>query len=312
MAKKRRKDFYKMPSFTEMKAFEESCRTDLFAGLNQQEIEYEGYPAKSPTRYTDQSVIIGVFAARTRALKRYIPEHPDLRPAGIVPGICPVYIMAAENRATDIGPYNAIGTGFIIKEPSHIGLISPLNLIPGFELIRQIAIKRKRHDFVWRIADDSYISYKLGYELFGMPKFRCDVYWDDQEDHILCSAVDEDELILRLRAKKIRTRTFEDPKPRYARAYFVRDRLPMTEEVISQAKTMGASVKAGDLALELGERHPMADELRDVLVSTRPLLYLYMPDSRSIIYEPGRWAQDVLFELMDLDRKRIGHKNIEA
>jgi hypothetical protein len=298
--KKRGKDFHKMPSFEEMKAFEESCRNDFFAGLNQQEIKYENYPAKSPTCYSDQSVLVGAFLARTRALKKHIPRHPEIRPAVIVPGICPLYIMAAENRATDIGPYNAIGTGFVIKEPNHIGLVSPLDLIPGFELIRQMAIKRKRHDFVWRIADDSYISYKLGYEFFGMPKFRCDVYWEEKEDHILCSAVDDGELIMRLRARKIRTRTFENPVPQYSRAYFMRDRIPMTEEVISQAGKMGASVKAGDLVLELGERHPMAEELREVLVSTRPLLYLYMEDSRSIIYEPGRWAEDVLFQLMDL------------
>jgi len=304
MSTEKRKNFFEMPTFAEMKALEESCRKDFFAGLNQQEIEYEGYSAKSPTRYTDQSIIVGAFLAKTRALKRHIPEHPELRPAQIVPGICPITIMASENRATDIGPYNALGTGFIIKEPGNIGHISLLDLIPGFELIRQVLLKRKRHDFVWRIADDSYISYKLGYEFFGMPKFRCDVYWDDGGDHILCSAVDSDELILSLRAKKIRTRTMENPKPQYSRAYFFRDRIPMTEEVISQAKTVGFSVKTGDLELELGKRHPMAEELRDVLISTRPLFYLYLAESRSIIYEPGRWAQDVLNEIIDLNIAR--------
>ena len=237
-------------------------------------------------------------------LKRHIPEHPELHPAQIVPGICPITIIVSENRATDIGPYNALGTGFIIKEPSHIGYFSPLDLIPGFEFIRQVLLKRKRHDFVWRIADDSYISYKLGCEFFGMPKFRCDVYWDDRGGHFLCSAVDDDELILSLRAKKIRTRTMENPKPQYPRAYFLRDRIPMTEEVISLAKTVGFSIKAGDLELELGSRHPMAEELRDVLISTRPLFYLYLAESRAIIYEPGRWAQDVLNELMDLNAMR--------
>lgn len=301
MVRERRKDFDKMPTFEEMKAEEEMRERDFFGGLNMVELEYEGYPAALPVRYTEQSAYVGVFAARYRALKRYLPKNPSLRPVQVLPGVSPLIIAAAESRATDIGPYNSVLVLIPIKDPNHIGYLSPLNLVPGFELLRQSLLQRRNHIFVWRIADDSYISYKLGYAFFGMPKFASDIHYDDEGDRVVCSVLDEEELIFRMHCRKIGTEyANRDSVPLHGLAYFYRDGLPMTEETKMLANDFGLSVKAGDLVLELGDRHPMARELEDVLYSTRALCYIYAPKSNLLIYEPGRMAPDVFKEFVEL------------
>jgi len=301
MARTRRKDFDKMPTFAEMREREVARDGEFFAGLNMGELEYEGYPAALPVRYTEQSGYVGVFMAKYHALKRYLPRDPTLRPLQVVPGVTPLIIAAVESRATDIGPYNSVLVLIPIKDPGHIGYFSPLNLIPGFDLLRQSLLQRKNHIFVWRIPDDSYISYKLGYAFFGMPKFASDIDYDDHGDKIVCSVLAEEELIFRLHCKKLATRyANKGSVPVHGLAYFYRDKLPMTEETRMLARDFGVSLKASDLVLELGEEHPMARELRDVLFSTRALCYVYAPVSNLLIYEPGRLAPDVLEDFVRL------------
>lgn len=301
MARKRRKDFDKMPTFTEMKAQEKVRDNEFFGGLNMAELEYEGYPAALPVRYTEQSGYVGVFMAKYHALKRYLPKDPSLRPLQVLPGVTPLIIAAAESRATDIGPYNSVLVLIPIKDPNHIGYFSPLNLIPGFELLRQSLLQKKNHIFVWRIPDDSYISYKLGYSFFGMPKFASDIDYDDRGEKIVCSVLEEEELIFRMHCRKLDTKYSNKRSiPVHGLAYFYRDKLPLTEETRMLARDFGFSVKKGDMVLELGEKHPMAQELRDVLFSTRTFCCVYAPESNLIIYEPGRLAPDVLEKFVRL------------
>jgi hypothetical protein len=227
-------------------------------------------------------------------LRRLLPDDPSIRPIQILPGISLLIIGALENRITDIDPYNSILVVVPIRNPDSIGYFSPLKVIPGFEMIRQGLLRRLNHWFIWRIPDDSYISYKVGFESFGMPKFSADLTWDETLDWITYSAMDNGEQILTLKAKKIRTHSWGKGILINALAYFYRDRLPMTEYCKLKLNKAGISFRPGNLKLELGSNHAMADELKRVLISRRPLVYSYFPDSNLIIYEPGRWAPDVL------------------
>jgi hypothetical protein len=302
---KRRKNFDKILTFAQMKAVEESWREDLFAGINQFEYEdEEGYSCKWPILYHEQRGILGVYLAKHRALKKLLPNDPTIRPVQILPGISLVIICALENRKTDIGPYNSILVTVPLRSPESIGYFSPLNIIPGFEMIRQGLLRNLNHWFIWRIPDDSYISYKVGHESFGMPKFSADLSWDESDDQVIYSATDGGEEILTLKAKKIKARGVKRGMLMNALAYFYRDRLPMTQYCKLILRRVGFSFRPGNLKLELGPKHPMADELRSVLISKRPLLSLYFPECNLIIYEPGRWALDVL----DLFHRRMSDR----
>jgi hypothetical protein len=256
---KRRKNFHRMPTFAQMKSFEDSWRENFFAGINQFAYEDEdGYSCKWPIFYREQRGILGVFLAKHRALKKVLPDDPAIRPVQILPGISRLIIGALES----------------------------------FELIRQGLLRRQNHWFIWRIPDDSYISYKAGFESFGMPKFASDLIWEEGDDDIVYSAEDNGEQIITLRAKKVRTHDMKRGILIHALAYFYRDRMPMTEYCKLLLTKAGFSL--GGLRLELGSNHPLADELRSVLLSRRPVFYSYFPESNLIINEPGRWAMDVL------------------
>ncbi len=290
----RRKNFSKMPTFAEMKASEEKAQQDFFASINQLEFTDEGYPCKVPVFYRKQAGILGIFPARTRALQKALPKDPGLKPVKLFPGVSPLIIFSLQSLDTDIAPYNSILVIIPIRNPDFVGYFSPLDLLPGFELVRQGLIRRKQHWFVWRIPDDSYISYKLGYDFFGMPKFAADLTWEDQGEHILYTCADQGEKILAMRARKIHAPQRGKGIEIASLAYFYRDKLPMTEECRVLVKRGAVSLRPDHLALDLGESHPMAQELREVLITTRPLCSAYLPDTNLIIYEPGRWAGDVL------------------
>jgi len=291
----RRRNFGKMPTFAQMKAMEESWKGDLFAGINQFEYQDEdGYSCKWPIFYRKQRGILGVFAAKYRTLKTLLPDDPSIRPVQILPGVSFLYIAAIESADTDIEPYNSVLIVAPMRNPDFIGLCSPLKIIPGYELFRQAILRGLQNWFVWRIPDDSYISYKVGYEAFGMPKFSTDLTWEEKGDRVIYSASDEGEEILTYEAEKIKTYELKKGFTLNALACFYRDRLPMTEYAKVLFKEVGFSLGGSKLKLKLGKNHPLAEELRQVLISERPLLWIYFPEDYMLIYEPTRWALDVL------------------
>ena len=267
MVMERRKDYDKMPSFKEMKAREDAWKEDWYAGINQVENVYDGYEMKCPVFYPEQSVLVTMFLAKTRALKKELPDVPGLSPIQIFPGVTPLMLFAVSNQVTDIGPYDSLMVSIPIKDPNSIGYFHPLNLIPGFEMIRQGVFQKQVHTFCWRIPDDSYISYVLGYEFFGMPKFAADVLWEDRGKDIHFAVSDDDGHILTLEAKKLKT--CERNKTINGLLYFTRDKLLMTEAFKNRPRQAGFSFNPKNVKLELGRDHPMAQELRRVLISTK-------------------------------------------
>ncbi len=291
----RRRNFAKMPTFTQMKALEEEWGKDFFAGINQFAYQDEdGYSCKWPIFYREQRGILGVFPARYRALKSLLPRDPSIRPVQVLPGVSLLYITAIESADTDIEPYNSILIVTPIRNPEHIGLLSPLKIIPGYELIRQALLRGVQYWYVWRIPDDSYISYKAGYEAFGMPKFAADLSWEESGDRITYEARDNGAEILTLEAQKLPVHDLKEGYTMHAQACFYRDRQLMTEYARVLFKRAGVSLGGAKLKLRLGEDHPLARELRQALLSDKPLAWIYFPEDYMIIYEPGRWSLDVL------------------
>lgn len=219
-----------------------------------------------------------------------------------MPGVSLLYITAIESGDTDIEPYNSILIVVPIRSPEFIGLTSPLKLIPGYEIFRQTFLRKLQSWFIWRIPDDSYISYKVGYEAFGMPKFAVDLTWEETGDRIVYSASDKGEEILTYEAEKIKTYDLKKGYQLDAHACFYRDKLLMVEYGKVLFKKVGFSLGGSKLKLKLGDNHALADELRQVLISQNPLMWIYFPEDYMIIYEPGRWALDVLH----LFHKRMG------
>lgn len=299
----RRRNFDKMPTFVQMKAREQSYADSLFSGINQFEYQDEdGYSCKWPIFYREQKAILGVFAARYKDLRRLLPKDPGIKPVQVLPGISLIYMMVIESGDTDIEPYNSVLIVTPIRNPAFIGLISPLKVIPGYELLRQALITGIQNWFVWRIPDDSFISYKVGYEAFGMPKFSCDLTWEEEGNRIVYSAVDEGEEVFTVHVEKKKICSLEKGFILNALACFYRDRLPMMEYGKVMFKEFGLALGSRGFRLELGSSHPLSKELEEVLISTKPLAWVHIPQGNMVIYEPSRWALDVL----DLFHKRMG------
>jgi hypothetical protein len=64
------------------------------------------------------------------------------------------------------------------------------------------------------------------------------------------------------------------------------DRQPQGSEFKINAIDMGVSLRSGVASLQLGERHPIARELADLLAWSRPIQYQYIARLEGILYGP--------------------------
>jgi hypothetical protein len=286
---KNRKDLEKAESYAQVVAREAEWKHGIFNGVEQIEIEYDGYPLRTPTRYVRSEFIGTMFLARTRALKKHIPQHPDIRPSTVLPGISTVMLAVCDNIVTDHGPNHSWMVGFPIRNPRHLGSWTPLDLIPGWEMFRQHVMERRGHSFLWRVGSDSWNSILTGVQLWGMSKFKSYLDFSKEGDFHEVVVSDDDGEMFTLRAREIK-RMMDWKRPDlglHMTNYNIKDRQVCSLDILAQPIRMSLSLKPGDIQVELSRTHPFADELLSVLVSTKPLGYAICEYSH-ILYEPSR------------------------
>ena len=157
------------------------------------------------------------------------------------------------------------------------------------------------HHFIWRLLVNSYPAYTTGERFFGMPKLRAEIDWQESDNNHTITVRDEDELMFRIRANKIATSTNPERELSFNRAYNMRDRVLMPEDLVMHPLEQGMSKKAADFTLELGNHH-LAGQISSLLKSSRCVQYVAIEKAQWSIYEPGRWAPDVVSVLPDITR----------
>ena len=103
---------------------------DLFRGIVQWEMDWQGRKAKLPVFYYDNTAFTAIFAAPTSRLKRLLP-HPDLRPVELYPGTGLMAFTCFEYRRTDIDPYNELSIAVLATLGSRT--------LPGVSLLAHVA-----------------------------------------------------------------------------------------------------------------------------------------------------------------------------
>jgi len=185
-------------------------------------------------------------------------------------------VTCFEYRDTDIGPYNELAISVVLNEPHF------LPNLPGRALLSGM-MHRQMHAWVWHLPVTTEIARAGGVELYNYPKFIAGIEFEDGTTHRVCTLTEGDEHILTLRGERIRT-------PRSGRfqlfSHLFMDRQPQSSEFAFNALEMGLSMGPGDTFLELGDNHVIAEELRGVLVSRRPIQFQFLAGFEAILYGP--------------------------
>lgn len=262
----------------------------FFEDVRQIDVMIGEQRTKSPTFRYDGSSISAAFPARYGRLRELMPD-PRYVPARLAPGLGVVAIGCNEFRDTDIGPYRLVIIAIPLNEPYFRA-----NL-PGRALMSAGRLGQ-HHLFVRHVAVTSEAVLR-GNDLYNFPMFIAEVDFSETDEHCRCRLAEGKEHILILSGKRIPT-----PRSQRIDSFFLHlwmDGQPQSAQCKFNELQYGASSRRDAAVLELGERHPIALELRRLLVSRKPLQYEYAPRSESILFGPEhqtpllahRWSQAI-------------------
>lgn len=234
-----------------------------------------GQPARVPIFYYDGTATQAVFAARLGALRRLMPD-PRFCPARLAPGLGAVAVTCFEYRDTDIGPYNELAISIVLNEPWFLPNLPGLALVSGLR-------RRQLHAWVHHLPVTTEIARAGGVDFYNYPKFIAGIDFQESGQRRACRLSDGAEHILTLSGERIATPRSEQLQ---LFSHLWMDRQPQCSEFKINAVEMGVSVRQGVASLALGERHPIARELAEVIAWSRPIQYQYMARFEGILYGP--------------------------
>ena len=246
----------------------------FFEDVRQIDMMIGEQPSKSPLFFYDGSYISAAFPARYRRLRELMSD-PRYVPARLAPGLGVVAVTCAENRDTDVGPFRVVIIAIPLNEPYFRA-----NL-PGRALMSARRLGQV-HAFVRHEAVTSEVVLRGGVDFYNYPMFIAEVDCSETDEQSRYRLAEGKEHILTLSGKRI-------PTPRSQRIdlfqHLWMDGQPQRAQHKFNQLRYGASSRRDAAALELGERHPVALELRRLLVSRKPLQYEYVRHE-SILFGP--------------------------
>lgn len=254
---------------------------EIFKGIKQWEISIKGgeYSGKIPIFYYDNTALHAIFTASTEKVRKYLP-HPNMHPVEFSPGRCLVGFSAFEYRDTDIGPYNEFSISIIINWGK--------KSIPVFGVLKSMFV-RTYSAYIWHLPVTTEIAYYGGVELYGYPKFIADIEFIKEKDYTICRLSEKGKHILTLRGKNLSTRKEKFIK---YRTYPIKDGIPLLANVLVDPIEYAQSLRGDNATIEIGDSHPICEELRGIELSKSPVLYQYIPLNQTILFGPRNIIDD--------------------
>lgn len=257
----------------------EAEKRNFFEGVKQQEAVIAGKRGKVPIFYYDARALMVVLPASASKLREVLPDVYE--PATLVPGVGLVAISAFNYRSTDIEPYNELAVAIILKQPHAGSVLSQLR-------------RRAFHVYIHYLPVDTEIALRGGVDYYNYPKFMAEFEWVDRDGEVACKLSENGKHILTVSGKKI-SATRSQILRFYT--YLYMDKRPQWTEFRVNAERHATSWMPGRAKLELGE-HPVSRELRRLLISTRPIMYMYLPKMQAILYGPMVLSPHLMLELL--------------
>ncbi len=264
---------------------------DFFDGVEQVEATLIGKELKLPIFYRSARSMTAVFPASLPALKRMVPD-PRYSPAQLAPGVGAIHLSALEYYDTDIEPYNEFAIGVLLNDP----YVMP---VPGYNMLRQL-IRLNFYTYIHHLPVTTELALRGGIDVYNYPKFLAGIDFSDTDQALTCVLSENGEQILTLKGRKI-SATRSGIMKYFCHLYQFKQ-LQGAEFKVNAIK-YSLIPGIGKASLELGTTHPVAQELKGALLSSQPMIYIYMPEIQCILYGPDRLSLPLQVRLM---RENLG------
>jgi hypothetical protein len=261
----------------------------IFNGIKQTLLVLDGHTCTLPLFYTAGTATIGMFPA---SLKKLRAKAPDVRidPAALMPGIGIVTVIAFEFETT-IGPVNELCVAVPLKTR---GLPLGLSML-------QCLLKGYMPTWVWHLPVSTEIANIFGRAAWGFPKIHADIpITQDAKGMRTCLLSEKGKPILKLQGKAI------PGKLEFGltmKNHLWQNGCIQTADHVFRMHNVGLSVVPGQTKLELLSDHPIAQDLKDVLLSRTSLSSAYAPSLQALLHEPDRMTLTLAGTLLTAAKK---------
>ncbi|MBJ7458787.1 MAG: acetoacetate decarboxylase family protein [Thermoleophilaceae bacterium] len=241
---------------------------------------------KVPIFYYDGEQMTGVFPARLSGLRKMLPDR-RMAPARLAPGVGAITVTCFEYRDTDIDPYNELAIAIPLNEPYY------RPNLPGRALVD--SIRRSQFDnWIHHLPVTTELARAGGKDFYNYPKFVGGIDYEEAGTERTCRLSEGAEPILSLKCEKLAGSGSEQIQ---LFSHLYQNREPQSSEFKILAHDTGRSIRRGAATLELADRHPIARELHNVLLSRRSIAAVYSPRIEGILYGPHHATPEVLEKL---------------
>ena len=253
-----------------------SADTGFFDGLMRWDVPEHG--VKTPLFFRDLGAVTLIHTAATDAVRALLPD-PRLRPVETLPGRCLFVIASIQYRDGDLGPYQE----FSLSIPVAVGS-TPL---PVFDALRQ-GFSGNLNAWIWQMPVDSEVSRQVGEGIAGFPKFVAEIRHSREGGRVRAVLMHQGQMAVQLDA------TADDsPGERIVtlRAYTMKQGVLLQSAFVMRQQRWRDHLQRDAAHLALGAG-PLADTLRGLSLSERPLASQTCAQAQAMLFHPRNLRDD--------------------
>ncbi|HVU01881.1 MAG TPA: acetoacetate decarboxylase family protein [Polyangiaceae bacterium] len=225
--------------------------------ITETEFRIQGRDVSLPLEVRDCSILAAMFWANAAAARRLVSDAELFVPAPL-PGRTPLLLLAVKYRDSPLGDYGEAAVLFPadVSEPR-----------PGFSPGSLLGmLTGKVPQFVYRMAVDQEFTLHAGRFLWGYPKYlaNIDVHFDER--HAEARLEEDGEPVFTFRAPAASGGTLRE-----TRGTNLTVRGGVARRIVATVSGSGVAFSLGGEVPEIGERAPLARELRELGLPKRPV-----------------------------------------
>lgn len=242
----------------------------------------DGGAGEIPLFWRKSRAFGALMPASWRKLKRVLPDA-RFAPAQIFPGVGAVVLAAYEYSDSSIGPYNEFSVGIVLNSPYHVG-------VPGYNLLRQY-LDGFLCAYIYHLPVTTEIALRAGKDYFGFPKIVADIEFSETPRDIRCDLSENGTHVMTISGRKLAAKNMGEMT---LMGHLYQYRMPQYAEIKADVVAGAIAPGPGNFSCEINESHYIGRDTADILLSRRPLGYLYIPELQAVLYGPERWQPPLI------------------
>ncbi len=246
---------------------------DICSKHSESSYTIDGTEINFPVVVADASMLMNGFLVDANAAQAML-EGTGFRVVELLPGKAILQLLAVDYKKNDLGDYNEGAIIFPVLTP---GMKKPF---PFFGALKSMA-SGALGNFVYRMPVDQEFTTHAGRFIWGFPKWvsRIDIEFGPRSAR--GTFIDEDELVYSIAAK---TGGKSTPKEQRAASLAIRD--ARAWKTYGTNNSSGVTFSLGGEKPDIGDKHPLAKELRALGLPKKPMLSVSIESTRMTFGKP--------------------------